>query len=187
MSRIYLVRHGRAAAGWTEDADPDLDDVGRDQVAGMTLELMELGPLHLVTSPLRRARSTAVGLERAWGVEAVVEPRVGEIPSPSGPDGQLENRGPWLGRVMRSRWDDADLEPALRDWRQGVIDALLGMADDTVVTTHFVAINAAIGEATGDGRVTCFRPDNCSYTIFDAENGRLKLVERGREATTNVG
>ena len=29
--RLHLVRHGRAAAGWDDDPDPPLDDVGREQ------------------------------------------------------------------------------------------------------------------------------------------------------------
>jgi hypothetical protein len=31
-----------------------------------------------------------------------------------------------------------------------------------------------------------FRPDNCSVTVFDTENGKLQLVERGHEAETKV-
>ena len=39
-TRIYMIRHGKAAAGWDGDADPGLDDVGRAQaenVAGAGL------------------------------------------------------------------------------------------------------------------------------------------------------
>ena len=31
MTRVYMVRHGRAAAGWNVDPDPGLDDLGRSQ------------------------------------------------------------------------------------------------------------------------------------------------------------
>ena len=31
MPRLTLVRHGRAAAGWGDDLDPGLDDLGRAQ------------------------------------------------------------------------------------------------------------------------------------------------------------
>jgi len=40
--------------------------------------------------------------------------------------------------------------------------------------------------ALGDDRVMVFRPDNCSVTVFDVENGKLRLVERGHEAETKV-
>lgn len=186
MSRLYLVRHGRAAGGWTDDADPDLDETGRTQAAAVARELSGLGPLAVLTSPLRRARSTAAAFEDIWGVSAVVEARIGEIPSPPGPEGVLERRGAWLAGVMNARWDDPDLGETLQTWRRQVVQALVGQDHDAVVTTHFIAINAAVGNATGDPRVTCFRPDNCSVTIVDAVDGRLRLVERGREATTVV-
>lgn len=87
---------------------------------------------------------------------------------------------------MTSRWDDAGLGETLRAWRRRVVEALTELDQDAVVTTHFVAINAAVGYATGDTRVTCFRPDNCSCTVLEVEQGRLHLVEWGREATTVV-
>ncbi len=186
MSRLYLVRHGQAAAGWSEDTDPDLDEVGQAQATAVAKELSRYGPLPVLTSPLRRARSTAAVFERVWGVEAVVDARVGEIPSPPGPDGALERRGTWLAEVMRARWDDADLGETLQAWRRQVVEALIGLDQDTLVTTHFIAINAAVGEATADPLVTCFRPANCSFTVLDVGDGRLHLVQRGREATTVV-
>ena len=186
MARLYLVRHGHAAAGWSEDTDPDLDELGRTQAVAVAVELAELGPLAIVTSPLRRARSTAAAFEKVWGVPAVVEPRVGEIPSPAGAEGELERRGPWLGRIMAATWDDPVVDTVLQGWRRAVVDALLGMAEDAVVTSHFIAINAALGEATSDRRVTCFRPDNCSFTVIDNAGSRLQLVQRGREAVTTV-
>ena len=33
MPLIYFVRHGKAAAGFSEDADPGLNDLGRAQAA----------------------------------------------------------------------------------------------------------------------------------------------------------
>ena len=184
-SRVVLVRHGHSAAGFTEHADPDLDEVGRSQAAAMAEALAGEGPLAIVSSPLRRARATAEPLERVWQRTATVEPRVGEIPSPSGARGAVANRGEWLGNVMRSRWDD----PALADlgpWRQALLDALGAVSEDTVVTTHFVAINVAVGEATGDSRVTCFRPGYCSRTVLEAEGGHLRLVSLGQEGETVV-
>src|SRR5439155_21590840 len=83
VSRIYLVRHGKAAAGWGAHLDPGLDDAGRAQAEEMAKALAPSGPLPLVASPLRRTRETAAALERRWAVAARIEPRVGEIPSPA--------------------------------------------------------------------------------------------------------
>ena len=43
MTRVYLVRHGRAAAGWDTDPDPGLDalGVGIEEGRGLGLELLE--------------------------------------------------------------------------------------------------------------------------------------------------
>src|SRR5579884_2813683 len=135
---------------------------------------------------LRRARSTAAALERRWGSPARVEPRVGEIPSPPGAQGELGNRGAWLGGVMGSSWDDPGLDAFLHEWRDQLIGALTSVQEDTVVATHFVAINTAVGAATGATAVTSFRPDYCSRTLFEVESGRLELVELGSEGSTLV-
>ncbi|MGH9300568.1 MAG: histidine phosphatase family protein [Acidimicrobiales bacterium] len=185
MARLTLVRHGRAASGWQDDADPELDDVGVAQAASMAQVLAPSGPWPVVVSPMKRTRQTAAALERQWSTEARVEPAVGEIPTPSGlPD--LASRGPWLVRLMAGTWDTVD-DPVLVDWRQGVLDALSVMDADTVVVSHFVAINVAVGAAVGDARLVSFRPDNCSRTVLDNHGGRLRLVELGHQAKTEVG
>jgi broad specificity phosphatase PhoE len=66
------------------------------------------------------------------------------------------------------------------------VDALLALPHPMVVVTHFVAINVAVGIAEGDDRVACFEPDNCSVTVLDVEDGRLRLVRRGTERATRV-
>src|SRR5438876_10730367 len=97
MSRIYLVRHGRAAADWGSHVDPGLDDVGRTQAEAMASELAPKGPLPLVASPLRRTRETAAVLERRWELGARIQPPSGEIPSPVE---DLAARADWLRRFI---------------------------------------------------------------------------------------
>lgn len=177
--RLYLVRHGRPAGAFDEVVDPGLDPMGHAQAEAVAGRLLPLGPLAIVTSPLRRTRETALPLEARWGRAARVEPAVAEIPSPL-PDPRV--RGEWLRRVTTGRWGMLDGD--LRAWRAGVLATLLGMGEDTVVFTHYVAINVAVGHATGDERVLCFAPDHCSVTVLDVEGGALRLVERGAEAAT---
>ena len=147
----------------------------------MAKALAPKGPLPVVVSPMRRTRETAAALERRWGIAARIEPRVGEIPSPVE---DLAARAQWLRRIMPGRWAELDL--SLRRWRDDVIDALTAISADTVVVTHFVAINATVAAALNDPRVTCFRPDYCSRTVIDVADGNLFLVERGAEAATQV-
>jgi broad specificity phosphatase PhoE len=179
--RLYLVRHGKAAASFAEARDPGLDDTGLAQAEALAERLAPLGPLPILTSPRRRARETAAPLERRWRFTARIEPAVGEIPSPLD---DPAHRGIWLRGVMASGWSAQPDE--LREWRQRVADSLLALARPTVVVTHFVAINAAVGIAEGDDRVVGFSPDNCSITVLDVEDGALRLVRRGAEAATRV-
>lgn len=177
MTRIYMIRHGRAAASFGEAHDPGLDDLGRTQAEEVAKILEALGPLAIVSSPLARTRETAAPLARLWKREPVIEEAVAEIPSP-GLD--LAERAQWLRKLMAGSWRDAT--PPLAQWRETVIAALTGLNEDTVVFSHYVALNVAMGAAMGDDRVTVFSPENCSVTIFEATDGKLTLVERGRQA-----
>ncbi len=183
MTRVYLVRHGRAAAGWDTDPDPALDEEGRAQALAVTAHLRPLGPLHVVTSPLLRCRQTAFPLETVWGVGAVVEPGVAEIPSPEGV--AMADRVEWLKDAMRGTW--AALGPRYADYRNQVVATIAALPADTVVCSHFVAINAVIGAAVGDDRLVIRSLDNCSVTVVEvAGDGALTLIEGGHEADTLI-
>jgi broad specificity phosphatase PhoE len=182
MTRLYLVRHGRAAATFAEAADPGLDELGRSQAEAVAARLAPLGPLALLSSPLKRARETSEPLARLWKRVPFIEPAVAEIPSPAGLS--LSERAEWLRGFMGGSWRAASRD--LAQWREAVIAALTALDADTVIFSHFIAINVAAGAAEGDDRVTPFRPDNCSVTILDVEHGALRLIERGHEAETKV-
>ena len=102
-----------------------------------------------------------------------------EIPTPDGMG--LDERTTWLLELMRGTWP-----PEFDSWRGDIVAALLSMTEDTVVVTHFVAINVAVGHATGDDRTVCFRPGNCSRTVVSNDGGVLRVVELGAEARTEV-
>jgi len=183
VTRLYLVRHGQPLARYDQDHDPGLDDVGRAQAEGAAAELAHVGPLPVVTSPLRRTRETAVPFERRWNVRAAIEPAVGEINSPTD---DLTERAAWLVEILQGRRRWSELDDERQRWREGVVDALLTMTADTLVVTHYIAINAAVGLANGDDRVVGFRPDNCSCTVLESDGSTLTLVELGRERETVV-
>jgi broad specificity phosphatase PhoE len=182
MTRLYLVRHGRAAAGWNTDADPSLDAVGMAQADRVADRLEPLGPLAIESSPLRRCRDTAVPLATRWEQPVAIEPRMAEIPSPEGI--AMEDRVEWLREAMRGTW--ADLGPRYTAFRDEIGVSLRMRTDDVVVFSHFIAINAAIGLATGDDRLVIRSLDNCSVTVMDVVDGVLHLVEGGHEADTLI-
>ena len=182
MTRLYLVRHGRAAAGWNTDPDPGLDGLGLDQATAVAQRLAPLGPLPILSSPLLRCRQTAAMLAQIWQVEVRVAPTVAEIPSPEGI--AMAERVDWLRLAMAGTW--REMEPRYVTFRDGVVGFLSGLAVDAVVFSHFIAINAAIGAALGDDRLVIRRLDNCSVTIIDVIDGALQLVESGDEADTLI-
>ncbi len=187
MPRLHLVRHGRAAAGWNVDPDPALDDHGQRQAREVSDKLFGLGPLPVLSSPLRRCRETSQPLATRWGVEVSIEPRVAEIPSPEGHT--LETRIEWLRSAMAGTWAELVASDGQRyaDYRTNLLDALASISTDTVVFSHFIAINVVIGAATSDDRMVVASLDNCSVTTVTSDGrGGFTIVEMGNEADTLI-
>ena len=183
MAKIYLVRHGKAAAGFDGHVDPGLDDLGRAQAEATAHMLADLGPMPIYSSPLARARETALPLAERWAAEVVIEPRVAEIPSPTD---DLAERSAWLRQAMAGTW--SALPEPLQAWRQALIDCVLAIPVDSVVFCHYIAINVAVGGAAAgeDDRMVIFSPDNGSVTTLSNDGGTLSVLELGRTAVTHV-
>lgn len=187
MPRLYLVRHGRAAAGWNVDPDPALDELGRRQAVDVADALHGVGPLAVFSSPLRRCQETSKPLARKWGVDVVIEPRVAEIPSPEGHT--LDTRIDWLRAAMAGTWSDVVASDGQRyaDYRTNLLGALAAITSDAVVFSHFIAINVVIGEAIGDDRMVIASLDNCSVTTVDTDGrGGFTIHQTGNEADTLI-
>lgn len=182
MTRLYVVRHGRAAAGWNTDADPGLDVIGHGQAEQVAARFADTGPLFIESSPLRRCRETALPLAAQWDRPVSIEPRMAEIPSPEGVS--MADRVEWLREAMQGTW--TDLGVRYTAFRDAVGSALRSRDADAVVFSHFIAINAAIGLATGDDRLVIRSLDNGSVTVIDVTKGKLRLVEGGHEADTLI-
>lgn len=186
MTRLYLVRHGRAAAGWDVDPDPPLDEVGVEQSRTAASALGRYQPLDIVSSPLRRCRETAAPLADAWDRPVLVEQAVAEIPSPEGIP--MSDRVGWLRAAMQGKW--SDLGPRYMAFRDGVVRAVIDRAAASpagaVVFSHFIAINAVIGAASGDDRLVLHSLDNASITAIDVVGERIAVVTVGHEADTLI-
>ena len=186
MTRVYMVRHGRASAGWNVDPDPGLDDLGRSQALAVASKLSSLGPLAVMSSPLLRCQQTAFPLATAWKQEVVIEPLVGEIPSPV--DYTLENRGDWLREAMAGTWSQVAERSGSHyiDYRNAIAQRVAVITTDTVIFSHFIAINVVIGEALSDDRLVVKSLDNCSVTTVVVHDGKFTIEEMGREADTLI-
>ena len=188
MTRIYMIRHSKAAAGWDGDADPGLNELGRTQAESVAKKVQALvaTPVPIYSSPLKRCQETAAPLAAAWGVTPQIEAGVGEIPPPLE---DLTERTQWLRRVMAGTWeglyrDAVSVESGVdfRGWNDNVVNTLNAFKGEAVVIfSHFIALNAAYCAATGAADVVSFAPENCSLSIFDTDGTSLSLVAQGEE------
>lgn len=183
MPTIYMVRHGRAAAGFGEHADPGLDALGRQQAERAADTLVDaIGvPVPIYSSPLARALETAAPLASRWDVDVTIESRVAEIPSPTD---DLRERARWLASAMAGRWKD--LPGEVLDWRRDIIACVSSFETDVVVFCHFIVLNVVVGAATGAEALITFRPGNGSVTRIGTDDGRLSVIELGAEADSRV-
>ena len=179
MTRFYLVRNGRTEDGAGFSENPRLDEVGRVQAEAVASLLGSLPRMLILTSPQKRALESAKPLADRWLINPVVDESVTLMPLPNmQPSGVFA----WLTTFMKGTWHDAPVEQA--QWRQQCLEKLIQLKEDTVVFSHFVVVNMFAGAALSDDRVTVFQPDNGSITIIEIMDGKLSLVERGRQAST---
>ena len=163
MPKIYLIRHGQAAAGWGESDDPGLDSIGHEQAVQVFQTLPAINPMPIVSSPMARARETAEPLAQAWECAPEIDPRFSEIPTP---EHIPYNRKAWIKDILSKHWDALDTD--LQAWRETLLTALCSLQQDTVVFTHFIAINTSITSVKVEGSV-------------------ISLLEKGTEMPTIVG
>ncbi|CAB4965314.1 unannotated protein [freshwater metagenome] len=183
MTRIYMVRHGRASAGWDTALDPGLDELGHAQAREAAVEMQSLQLGNIITSPLLRCQQTSEPLAQMWKVVPQVCAEVSEIPSPNGV--AMSDRIVWLRQAMQGTW--SDLGSNYVAYRDCITEFVRDIQNDTVIFSHFIAINAVIGGVLGDDRLVIRSLDNCSVTIFERDtNGKLSLVQGGHEADTLI-
>ena len=183
LSRIYMVRHGRASAGWDTALDPELDELGHSQAREVADQLHSLQLGNIITSPLMRCQQTAGPLAQMWNVVPQVCVEVSEIPSPNGV--AMSDRIVWLRQAMQGTW--SELGSDYVQYRDCITDLVRGIQTDAVIFSHFIAINAVIGGVLGDDRLVIRSLDNCSTTIFERDTaGNLSLVQGGHEADTLI-
>ena len=96
----------------------------------------------------------------------------------------MGRRVAWLREVMAGEW--AALDRRYTAYRDGVVAAVTTMDADTVVVSHFVAINAVIGACLGDDRMVIRSLDNTSVTIVETTPNGLRLIAAGHEADTLI-
>jgi len=180
---IYLVRHGEAAASWAQAPDPGLSALGREQARAAVRALqprIAAGAIQLISSPLARTLETAAPLAAELGLAVQVNEAFREIQAPV----PLAQRQAWLRQFMRQRWDAQS--PSLQRWREQATGQLLALRSGAVVFTHFLVINAVVGQIQGSPATLCCWPDNGSITQLHRGDEGLALVALGAQMRTAV-
>jgi broad specificity phosphatase PhoE len=177
---IYLVRHGEAAARWSQSRDAGLSPTGRDQAASLCERFAAEAPMRVVSSPLLRAQETAAPLASMWQVDVRIDPSYRELP----PLVSFEERRAWLEVVMQRTWGEVD--DALLEWRDAAWRSITSIDADTVIFSHFMVINAILSRLTGNERLVSFEPDYVSVTQLAGQGNALQLVGLGEELETTV-
>ena len=102
MTTLVLIRHGQTdwnvEGRWQGQADPPLNDRGREQARHVAEYQSQFGFVALYSSDVRRAMETAQVIGAAMGVEVCPDPRLREI-----------NLGRWQGMLadeIRAQYPD---------------------------------------------------------------------------------
>ncbi len=175
MSGIWLVRHGEAAAGFSEDIDPALSELGQTQASAAARELAEQVPVGaaLLTSPKRRAIQTGEPFALRRGVALQVEPRFIELPSP----GESEARKSWLQEVLQGTW--SSLPESVQQWRSEIVTTVQALRTPSVIFTHFLVINAVAAHVSDDDAVVQCLPANGSIHHLEVAGGDWRWASQG--------
>ena len=181
--RIYLVRHGEAAASWGQSADPGLSELGCEQAvaAAKALEVLLANQTPtLISSPLLRAQETAQPLADARKQAVSIDERIREIPSPV----PLAERQNWLRGFMQGRWAEQDSD--LHQWREAALAAVMEAPASTIMFSHFLVINALVGLCDKREETLVFYPANGSITVLSRSDGKLVVERLGDEMESVV-
>ncbi len=188
---LYLIRHGRSDFAWSgapfasargEQWDPPLSEEGRRQAVLLAerLQVMELEPFVVYTSPLRRARETAEAFARRAGVEVRIEDELAEAHI-GGWEGvafeELIEQDPDLVHHLRNqraiwhRAPGAEQEDRFRGRVLSIVEGLLGRHpdDNLLLFAHGGVINAYCAELLGLAQEMFFLPENTSVNSVDVD------------------
>ncbi len=193
MTLLYLIRHGHVSVQDPDHPDPELDALGLHQAQDLAARLSsQCAPLPILSSPLRRCQQTAAALADQWSMPVMVDARLTEVPSPMPPSSA---RSAWLHDMLTGTWSDMarrgdQLEPGyatrLMEWQTRLLDVIDDTQTDSLLCTHFFAVNWLNAVAQGNDQVAIALPDHASITLFRRQGHQLILLCAENDITTNI-
>jgi broad specificity phosphatase PhoE len=137
MTTLVLIRHGQTdwnvEGRWQGQADPPLNDRGREQARRAAEYQRRYGFAALYSSDLRRAMETAQVIGMEMGLDVIPEPRLREV-----------NLGRWQGRLSADI--QAQYPDEFRRWHESPLTAHPPDGEDipTLAARVLQAINEII-------------------------------------------
>ncbi len=186
---LLLIRHGRSAdvvPGTPEAHDPELHELGHQQVRALAARLAEI-PIHAVyASHLKRAVDTARPLAAARGLAVQVIEDLEEVRLGDWAKGEFRRRAAvrdpeWVAWSRTGRWDgipgcEGD-EVLRRRIRRSVDQAIEANSGGTVaVVAHGGSINAYLAELLGIERSLFATIENTSISEVRIVDGIAMVV-----------
>ena len=191
MTHLFLIRHARST--WNANgriqgqADPPLDDVGREQAHRLAERLRDDQPIALYTSPLQRARETADIVGQALGIGVMPDERlkeydVGDIAGLTWE--QVVERYPdiaqrWAKAEEGAKFPGAEEGGAFRDRVAAVFDEIVTRHGKGLpgIVTHGGVLGAYINHLIGlTTWRSPFRFDNASLSIVEVDLARSRIL-----------
>ena len=175
---LILVRHGRPQHIETSDgspADPPLAAIGHQQAAAVAHWLSEEQIDALYSSPMRRARETAIPFEEACGLTARVREEISEFDRDSTAYVPME----LLKKINRPAWERlasgkiSDSFQSLKSWFSSVVAAVEEIVEQhpsqrVVVVCHGGVINAYLAH--------CLKFSSDDFMKFDVDYTSVSRV-----------
>ena len=90
---------------WCPDSDSGLNEIGFRQASKFAQEFSTKNPMQIISSPLKRAKESALPLARIWKTSIVYDSRIGEVPFPSNCQ---KSATEWLGETLKSKWSETN-------------------------------------------------------------------------------
>ncbi len=203
---LVLLRHGQTA--WNVDrriqgqSDSVLDEAGHDQALAVAEDLVALRPVHLWTSDLSRAASTAAYVGKACGLDPVPDARLREYALGSR-EGLLheEYAAAHPDEFAAFLGGDFDVVPggertlAVAERMTAVVQDLLALTPAgglSIAVTHGAALKVAVAALLGWDRTQAGAlgsPENCGWTLLreSPATGTLRLQAYNRVAAPRPG
>ena len=71
-------------------------------------------------------------------------------------------------------------------WRESIIKSLKQFQKDTIIFSHFMVINCAVGWINNSEKFVSFHPDNCSVTKIKRNKNDFEILSLGKDFATTV-